>query len=91
MPTTDAALRPKALSCLREGRVTVLGVKLDGGWRPVGVVARVRSSRGEHRPYRVQYRAGQWTCTCALGERNEPCPHATAVALVTIPEASDGS
>lgn len=78
-------IRSKALACLREGRVTVLGVKLDAAWRPIRVAARVRSSRDGH-PYRVQLSLGNWSCTCRAGMRNEPCPHVAAVALVTIGE-----
>lgn len=51
-------LRPKALACLRDSRVAVLGVKLDAAWHPIRVVARVRSSRDQH-PYRVQLRVGE--------------------------------
>lgn len=80
-------MRAKALACLREGRVTVLGVQLDAVWKPVRVVARVRSSR-DHHPYRVILRAGMWTCTCREGMRNEPCAHVAAVALVTTVEAA---
>lgn len=80
-------MRAKALACLREGRVTVLGVRLDAGWQPVRVVARVRSSRDAH-PYRVQLRAGQWTCNCRDGLHNQPCAHTAAVALVTTVEAA---
>jgi uncharacterized Zn finger protein len=80
-------LRSKALACLREGRVTVFGVKLDDGWRPIAVLARVRSSRDRH-PYRVVLRDGVWSCTCRAGLRDEPCPHVAAVALVTTAEAA---
>lgn len=80
-------IRTRALACLREGRVTVLGVKLDAAWRPVAVVARVRSSRDGHQ-YRVMLRAGTWTCDCRDGMRNNTCPHAAAVALVTAKAAA---
>lgn len=75
-------LRSRALACLREGRVTVLRVTVNDAWRPVVVFARVLSSRDRH-PYRVQLRAGTWTCTCREGLRDQPCAHVTAVALVT--------
>lgn len=75
-------IRSKALSCLREGRVTVYGVKLDDAWRPVVVLARVLSSRDRH-PYRVQFRDGAWSCDCREGLRCEPCAHVAAVQLVT--------
>lgn len=80
-------MRAKALACLREGRVTVLGVKLDAGWKPARVVARVRSSRDGH-AYRVQLRVRDWSCTCRDGLRNQPCAHAAAVALVTTTEVA---
>ena len=84
--TTDP-LRPRSLACLREGRVTVLGVKLDAAWRPVTVVARVKSSRDNHK-YRVRYLAGQWSCDCRDGLYGNPCAHAAAVALVTTEAAA---
>lgn len=85
--TAADPLRRKALQCIREHRVMVLGVRLDAAWKPVRVVARVRSSRDAH-PYRVQLRVGNWSCTCREGLRNEPCGHSAAVALVTTPEAT---
>jgi uncharacterized Zn finger protein len=84
---TADPIRSKALGCLREGRVTVLGVKLDPAWRPIAVVARVSSSRDRH-PYRVRLLAGAWSCTCRAGLRDEPCPHVAAVALVTTAGAA---
>lgn len=80
-------VRTKALACLREGRTTVLRVGVDDAWRPVLVVATVRSSRDRH-VYRVQLRDGSWSCTCAAGLRGEACPHAAAVALVTTESAA---
>lgn len=85
MPTDP--LRAKALACLREGRVAVLRVLPDDRWRPELVVARVRSSRDQH-PYRVQYREERWSCSCAAGLRDEPCPHLAAVMLVTTQGAT---
>lgn len=78
-------VRSRALAALREGRVMVLGVKLDEAWRPVHVLATVRSSRDNVRPHRVRYSAGAWSCTC--GGSESPCPHAAAVALVTTEAA----
>lgn len=80
-------LRPRALACLREGRVTILGVKLDAAWRPVRVVARVRSSRDRF-AYRVQLRVSRWECNCAAGQKNEPCAHTLAVSMVTAAEVA---
>jgi len=74
-------IRSKALACLREGRVTVYGVKLDDRWRPVVVLARVLSSRDRH-PYKVQLRDGAWSCGCREGLRGEPCAHVAAVQHV---------
>ena len=85
MPTDP--LRSKALACLREGRVTVLGVKLDEKWRPVSVVARVLSSRDRH-PYRVRIEQGKTSCNCRDGMNGDRCPHGVAVALVTSDGAS---
>jgi hypothetical protein len=78
--TQPNPLRRKALSCIREGRVSVrycaLGTKADL------VTAVVRSSRDGH-PYSVKYAAGEWRCTCREGRRELPCAHTLAVALVT--------
>jgi len=76
------SVRSKALACLREGRVTVYGIKLDDEWRPTVVLARVLSSRDRH-PYRVQFRDDAWSCDCREGQRGEPCAHVAAVELVT--------
>lgn len=75
-------LRSKALACLREGRVTVYGVGCDAKWRIVSVVARVRSSQDRH-PYLTRFSNGNWSCDCRDGQRDLPCPHVVAVALVT--------
>lgn len=80
-------MRSKALACLREGRVTVLGVKLDAAWHPVAVVARVRSSRDQH-PYRVLLRMGMWSCDCRDGQHDQPCAHVAAVQLVTTQDVA---
>lgn len=80
-------MRSKALACLREGRVTVYGVKLDDAWKPLVVLARVLSSRDRH-PYRIQFRDGTWSCDCREGLHGEPCPHVAAVQLVTTAAAA---
>lgn len=82
MAATDP-LRAKALACLREGRVNLLRVLPDTHWKPVVVVARVRSSRDQH-PYRVWFKNARWSCTCRDGLRKEHCAHVAAVQLVTI-------
>jgi hypothetical protein len=80
-------VRAKALACLREARVTVMAVKLSAEWRPVLVMARVKSSRDNVRPYRVRFSAGQWTCTCDSRVSDGACPHIHAVSLVTTAAA----
>jgi hypothetical protein len=80
-------MRSRALACLRSGRVTVYGVKLDDAWKPIVVLARVRSSRDRH-PYRVQFRDGDWSCDCREGLHGEPCAHVAAVQLVTTEAAA---
>lgn len=80
-------MRSKALACLRELRVNILRVRVGDDWRPEAVFARVRSSQGRHH-YRVQFRDGQWTCTCTAGVRSESCPHALAVQFVTTESAA---
>lgn len=86
MRTADP-LRSKALAVLREARCTVLRVRVDDVWRPVAVLARVRSSRGRQF-YRVQLTKEGWSCTCAAGTRDEPCAHIAAVMLVTTAAAA---
>lgn len=81
-PSPDP-FRSRALACLREARVRILGVHLTSDWRPIVVMARVRSSRDGH-PYRVQYRSGAWSCTCVDGMHGRSCAHVRAVQLVTL-------
>ena len=78
-------VRAAALSCLRDGRVTV---RLA---RSARVIAHVMSSRPEvEQPYIVYRWQGsdgglRWACTC----RAQPgCAHIAAVALVTYPAES---
>jgi hypothetical protein len=80
--TAADPMRSKALACLREGRVTVYGIKLDDAWRPTVVLARVLSSRDRH-PYLVRFHDSAWSCSCRDGLRGDRCPHVTAVQLVT--------
>lgn len=80
-------MRSKALAILREARCTVLRVLVDDAWRPVVVLARVRSSRGRQF-YRVQLSREGWSCTCDAGRHDDPCPHIIAVSLVTTQAAA---
>ena len=88
--TAPDPLRRKALTILREGRLTVLTAKhTDDGWVG-GVVARVKSSRPGVGPYFVDLLwSGQWVCTCPAGRGRqwsvpiEVCPHIAAVQIVT--------
>lgn len=77
-------VRTRALACLREGRVRVIGVNNDEQWRPVQVIATVRSSREHVGAYRIRFSAGRWSCTCDGVVDGLLCPHASAVALVTM-------
>lgn len=75
------ALRPKALSVLREGRLTLLRVDCVKSSHEVDqVIARVQSSRQGGPAYCVDFLDGVWTCTCRLGGG---CGHVAAVQLVT--------
>lgn len=74
-----AVLRRKALSILREGRLTVLNAVNDPDTLAVfAVTARVEGHRGT---YAVDLVDGEWVCTCRDGER--PCGHIAAAQLVT--------
>ena len=80
MTAPDPLLR-KALTILREGRLTVLTAKhTDDGWVD-GVAARVKSSRPNVGPYVVDLLwSGKWVCTCRA---TEVCPHIAAAQIVT--------
>jgi hypothetical protein len=78
-------LRRKALSCLREGRVSVWHAESDAFEPAPGIVkvfATVLSSRDRH-PYNVEYNSRKWSCECREGRRGLPCAHVHAVQLVT--------
>lgn len=77
---TVADIRKGALSCLRDGRVTITVV--DG----LRVEATVESSRPNTSTYAVdRWRDdGSWSCTCTtFTRRRETCAHVAAVQLVT--------
>jgi predicted nucleic acid-binding Zn finger protein len=84
---TTRALRPAALSILREGRLRLLDVRTDAdqSYRLVKVAGRVA---GHHGTYVVDYlrdESPEWTCTCTPWLRGGrwPCAHIVATQLVT--------
>lgn len=75
---TPDARRRKALSILREGRLTVVLTRSDmSRLVPYEVVAQVRGHRGM---YAVDLLDGEWGCTC---RDEQPCGHILAAQLVT--------
>ena len=80
--TAPDPLRRKALTIIREGRLTVLMAESRQASRVVeGVVARVESPRPGAGPYVVDLLDnGQWVCTCP---GTEVCPHIAAAQIVT--------
>lgn len=76
-------IRPKALACLRQGRVAVILAERDGQ----RIQAEVTSSRPERtQPYIVDLwsQDGRWSCTCRPGDAaQDSCVHIAAVQLVT--------
>lgn len=82
--STDASPhRRVALTCLREGRVSILYSRTTGDLTVVEVVGRVLSSRPGERPYAVDFRDAGWACTCRDGQQGRGCKHIYAVQLVT--------
>lgn len=81
-----ADVRSKALGYLRAGRVRV---ESRSGVSGEQVRASVLSSREESTAWYVvdRWPNGDWTCTCKAGG-DGTCPHAAAVALVTMPHES---
>lgn len=79
MPPTDA-IRRKALAVLREGRVTVLSARSDEKLAVTSALVRVQGSRGV---YVVDFKNGEWTCTCDRGQAGVRCGHIVAGQLVT--------
>ena len=80
--TAPDPLRRKALTIIREGRLTVLWVECRKVSHVVdNVMARVQSSRSGVSPYAVDLlEGGQWVCTCRV---TEVCPHIAAAQIVT--------
>ena len=79
--TAPDPLRRKALTIIREGRLTVLWATSDSGDTVNSVVARVLSSRPGVGPYVVDLLEGDvWVCTCRA---TEVCPHIAATQIVT--------
>jgi uncharacterized Zn finger protein len=81
--TTDE-LRPKALAVLREGRLSIYRVTVDGLARMNGCIARVDGHNGT---YVVDFNSPRrgWHCTCP----NSPgCAHIAATQLVTPQETT---
>lgn len=76
-------IRPRALACLREGRVAVTLAEHDGE----RIQASVTSSRPERTvPYIVDRwpQDSSWSCTCRPGDAAQTsCAHIAAVQLVT--------
>ena len=72
-----AEIRPRALACLRDGRVAIK--RAEGG----RIIAAVRSSRNPDVVYivdRYPSLEAAWFCTCRA---DGGCPHIAAVQLVT--------
>lgn len=79
--TAPDAIRRKALSVLREGRVTLLVVRSDADSLTVTkVMAKVQGSRGV---YVVDFTDRGWECTCSRGMAGVRCGHILATQLVT--------
>ena len=80
--TAPDPLRRKALTIIREGRLTVLLAECRKASDVVdGVVARVTSSRPGVSSYVVDWlEDGVWVCTCRA---TEVCPHIAATQIVT--------
>ena len=80
--TAPDPLRRKALTIIREGRLTILMAECREVLSVVGgVVARVESSRPSAGPYVVDLlEDDQWVCTCRA---TEVCPHIAAAQIVT--------
>lgn len=81
------ALRPAALSALREGRVQLIYVRADEQNDIQAVVARVT---GHYGLYVVDLVDGEWTCLCRgwMDGSRRPCAHIHAVQLVTTYEGA---
>lgn len=78
--TAPDEIRRKALTVLREGRVTVLSARSDETLTVTSAVIRVQGSRGV---YVVDFKDGRWTCTCNRGMAGVRCGHILAAQLIT--------
>lgn len=79
--TVPDAIRRKALSVLREGRLTVLSARSDTDTLTVqSAMVRVQGSRGV---YVVDFQHGEWHCTCTRGQAGVRCGHIVAAQLIT--------
>ena len=80
--TAADPLRRKALTIIREGRLTVLMAECPNSSHVVdGAVVRVQSSRLGVSPYIVDLlEDGVWGCTCRAAGG---CPHIAAAQIVT--------
>lgn len=72
-----ADIRAKALSYLRDGKVTISAATFAGTNRaPYDVLAYVDGHTGTRI---IRYGSGEWGCSC----RKQGCAHVAAVQLVT--------
>lgn len=72
--------RLKALTVIREGRLTMLHTECRKTAHDVDeVIAKVISSREGGPVYCVDFLGGVWTCTCSVDD----CAHVGAAQLVT--------
>ena len=81
--TAPDPLRRKALTIIREGRLTVLmaETRKERHVAVTTVMARVTSSRPGVGPYVVDlFEGDRWVCTCRAGK---VCPHIAATQIVT--------
>lgn len=76
--TEATSTRRKALSILREGRLTVISARTsETRTAPFEAVFRVQGHRSV---YAVDLAGSEWTCTCR--DRERPCGHIVAAQLV---------
>lgn len=83
MPVDHSPLRKSALAALRSGRVSVIYARTDHDLNIVQVIGRVLSSRPGGARYAVDFRDGDWRCTCTVSRDSGQCSHTFAVQLVT--------
>jgi hypothetical protein len=84
--TVSDPMRAKALTILREGRLSVCRATDNEAHEPQRVMALVTSSRPGVGRYAVEMSAGgqSWSCTCRDGMQDLPCAHVAALRLVTV-------